>query len=53
MIDEIRLSFVALLLALACFWLFNGALLRRWRWPGIPFVASFVFLLLTRLLFAP
>ncbi len=48
-----RVSFVALLLSLALFWFFNVALLRRWRWPGILFIASFVCLFVARLLFGP
>ncbi|HEX7087265.1 MAG TPA: hypothetical protein VF198_12945 [Vicinamibacterales bacterium] len=46
-----RLSAVALMLALAAFSLFNVALLRPWRWPGLWFVASFVALLVTRIAF--
>jgi len=48
-----HVSFVVLLLSLACFWFFNVALLRRWRWPGIVFVASLICLFLARLLFGP
>jgi Ni/Fe-hydrogenase subunit HybB-like protein len=38
---------------LACFCLFNVALGRTWRWPGLLFVVSFVMLLLSRLLLGP
>ncbi len=33
---------IALFLFLACLSLFNVALGRRWRWPGIGFALSFV-----------
>lgn len=36
---------------LACFWLFNVALLRKWRWPGVMFAASFVGMFVARILF--
>lgn len=49
----LRVSFVVLLASLGFFWLFNVALLRRWRWPGALFVASFVCLFLARFLFGP
>lgn len=48
-----RASLVALLLSLASFWLFNVGLLRRWRWPAVLFVASFVCLFLSRVLLGP
>ncbi|HEY8534832.1 MAG TPA: hypothetical protein VIL25_00220 [Vicinamibacterales bacterium] len=46
-----RLSAVGLMLALAAFSLFNVALLRPWRWPGLWFVASFVALFVSRIAF--
>jgi hypothetical protein len=36
---------------LGCFCLFNVALARAWRWPGLLFVASFVGLFVTRIAF--
>lgn len=44
-------SMVALFVFLASFFLFNVALGRRWRWPGLGFVLSFVALFVTRILF--
>ena len=46
-----RASMVAVFVFLACFSLFNVALGRQWRWPGALFVASFVSLFATRILF--
>ena len=46
-----HLSMIALFLALASLCLFNVSLLRSWRWPGRLFVASFVALFATRILF--
>jgi hypothetical protein len=46
-----RGSIVALFLFLACFSLFNVALGRRWRWPGVCFALSFVSLFAARILF--
>jgi hypothetical protein len=46
-------SVVALFLFVACFSLFNVALGRRWRWPGIGFALSFVGLFAARILFGP
>ncbi len=48
-----RASFVALLVSMASFWFFNVGLLRRWRWPAVMFVASFVCLFLSRVLLGP
>jgi hypothetical protein len=42
---------IAVFLFLACFSLFNVALGRRWRWPGICFALSFVGLFAARILF--
>jgi hypothetical protein len=46
-------SMVALFVFLACFCLFNVALGRTWRWPGVLFVVSFVSLFATRIVFGP
>ena len=46
-------SVLALFACLACFFLFNVALHRKWRWPGIAFVLSFIALFATRILFGP
>ena len=48
-----RASMIAVFLFLAAFFLFNVALHRRWRWPGLGFVASFVATFVTRILFGP
>ena len=45
------LSMIALFVFLAAFFLFNVALSRKWRWPGVLFVVSFVSLFATRVLF--
>jgi hypothetical protein len=42
---------VAMFVFLAAFCLFNIALGRTWRWPGVLFVASFVSTLALRILF--
>jgi hypothetical protein len=44
---------IALFMCLDCFSLFNVALGRRWRWPGICFALSFVGLFAARILFGP
>lgn len=46
-------SMVAVFVFLASFSLFNIALARSWRWPGLGFVASFLALFATRILFGP
>lgn len=48
-----RLSMIALFVFLASFSLFNVALGRKWRWPGVLFVLSFVSLFATRVIFGP
>lgn len=48
-----RASFVTLLVALALFWFFNVGLLRRWRWPGVLFIVSFICLILSRIVLGP
>jgi hypothetical protein len=45
------LSMIALFGFLASFSLFNVALGRRWRWPGLLLIASFVALFVTRIAF--
>ncbi len=45
------MSMVAMFVFLAAFCLFNVALGRTWRWPGVLFVVSFVSLFVTRILF--
>jgi hypothetical protein len=44
------LSVVAMFVFLTCFFLLNVALARKWRWPGVLFVISFVSLLATSVL---
>lgn len=46
-----RFSMIALFVFLASFSLFNVALGRKWRWPGVLFVISFVSLFATRIIF--
>jgi uncharacterized membrane protein len=46
-------SMVAVFVFLACFFLFNVALGRTWRWPGVLFAISFVSLFAARILFGP
>lgn len=48
-----RLSMVAMFAFLASFSLFNVTLGRKWRWPGVLFVISFVSLFATRIIFGP
>lgn len=48
-----RFSMIALFVFLACFSLFNVALGRKWRWPGVLFVFSFASLFATRIIFGP
>ena len=48
-----RGSMVAMFVCLACFCLFNVALARKWRWPGLGFVWSFVGLIVSRLVLGP
>ncbi len=40
---------IAVFAFLGCFWLFNVALGRTWRWPGVMFVLSVVGLFVSRL----
>ena len=46
-------SMIAFFVTFACFWLFNVAMKRRWRWPGLGTIMSFVALFATRILFGP
>ena len=36
-----------------CFWLFNVALGRKWKWPGVLLILSFAGLFLTRVIGGP
>jgi hypothetical protein len=49
----LRASMLAMFAFFAAFWLFNVALGRRWRWPAIGFVASFVSMFVTRIALGP
>jgi hypothetical protein len=42
---------VALFLFMACFWLFNAGLGRRWKWPAIGFALSFILMFVMRIAF--
>ena len=44
-----RACMVLVFIGLGCFSLFNVALARRWRWPGVLFIASFVALFAARI----
>jgi len=46
-----RASMVATFVFLASFSLFNVALGRTWRWPGLLFAASFGMLFVSRIAF--
>lgn len=46
-------SVVLLFLCMSAFFLFNVALHRPWRWPGVGFVLSFVSLFATRIALGP
>jgi hypothetical protein len=48
-----HLSIVGLFVFLTSFSLFNVALGRKWRWPGVFFAISFVSLFATRIVFGP
>jgi hypothetical protein len=49
----LRASMLAMFVCLASFSLFNIALGRRWRWPGLGFVASFAALFASRIALGP
>jgi hypothetical protein len=51
--DAMRVTMAALFGFLAAFFLFNVALGRKWRWPGVMFAVSLVALFVTRLAFGP
>jgi hypothetical protein len=44
-------SMVLLFVFLACFCLFNVALLRRWKWPGLGFLGCLVSMFVMRIAF--
>ena len=46
-------SMIALFLFLSCFCLFNVALARPWRWPGLAFICSLVLIFVTRIAWGP
>ena len=49
----LRFAVIALFVFLASFSLFNVALGRKWRWPGVMFVVSFVALFVARVVLGP
>jgi hypothetical protein len=49
----LRMNMVLMFVFLGCFCLFNIALARPWRWPGVLFVVSFVGLFVVRIVFSP
>ena len=56
MIDQnivMSASIVVMFAFLACFFFFNVALGRTWRWPAVMFVVSFAAVLGSRLLLGP
>lgn len=44
---------VAMFFFFGSFWLFNVALGRSWRWPGLLFIVSFIALFVTRIAWGP
>lgn len=48
-----RAGMAAFLAFLAAFWLFNVALGRKWRWPGIMAIATLTAVIVVRLAFGP
>jgi hypothetical protein len=46
-----HLSTVALFLFMACFWLFNAGLGRRWKWPAVGFALSLMLMFVMRIAF--
>ena len=48
-----RAATVAMFGFFGCFWLFNVALARTWRWPAVMFAVSFVMLFVTRIVYGP
>lgn len=49
----LRFSFVLLFAGFGSIWLFNVALLRKWRWPLALLVVGLVLIFVTRLVFGP
>jgi hypothetical protein len=47
----LRVSIIMVFVFLAGFSLFNIGLGRKWRWPGVLFVLSFLAVFVTRILF--
>jgi hypothetical protein len=50
---HMTMSMMAVFVGLTCFCLFNIALGRAWRWPGLLFAVSFVLLFVVRILLGP
>jgi hypothetical protein len=48
-----RAGIAAFFACMGAFWLFNVALGRTWRWPGILTIASLVAVIVARLAFGP
>jgi hypothetical protein len=42
-------SMIAMFVSLGAFFLFNVAMARPWKWPGLAFVASFVAMFVARI----
>jgi predicted acyltransferase len=49
----VHASGVALFVFVACFGLFNVALARRWRWPGMCVVLSLIAMFASRIVLGP
>jgi hypothetical protein len=45
-----RATMILTFLFMSCFWLFNVALLRTWRWPMVMTAGSFIATILVRLI---
>ena len=48
-----RASMIALFAFMTCFCLFNVALARPWRWPGLCFLVTLALMFVTRIAFGP
>lgn len=48
-----RTSIIAMFVFFGCFWLLNVALGRKWKWPWLCFILSFVSVFVTRIAFGP
>ena len=46
-------SMLAMFASFGSFWLFNVGMARRWVWPAIGFVVSFVLMFVTRIALGP